>query len=257
MGGVTQTRLVRAGGREVEVHFRRSRRARRLRLWAPPRRGLELVVPWRCSAAAVEVFLRQSEPWLAARAAEAQEPGALGLARPGVAWLAGEPLPLQLREAPAGARATAALERGGAALVATAPGSGAEGRAAALAAVDRWYRREARARLEAAVAAEAPALGVRPARVTVRDTASRFGSCSSTGTLSFTWRLVVAPPAVLDYVVVHELCHLHQPNHSPAFWALVQAARPGWRAQRDWLHAHGRELLAWAPQPTPPHGAPG
>ena len=68
---MTEVRLVRAGNHAVEVHVRRSRRARRLRLWAPPRRPLELVVPWRASAAAVEVFLQQSAGWIAARAAEA------------------------------------------------------------------------------------------------------------------------------------------------------------------------------------------
>ena len=117
----------------------------------------------------------------------------------------------------------------------------------ALAAIDRWYRREARAALEEAVREEAPPLGVQPARLAVRDTTSRFGSCSTTGTISFSWRLIMAPPEVLDYVVVHELCHLREANHGAGFWRLVEDARPGWRAQRDWLHEHGRELLAYAP----------
>ena len=94
---------------------------------------------------------------------------------------------------------------------------------------------------------EAPAIGVEPSRVQIRDQRSRWGSCSTRGTLSFNWRLVLAPFDVLDYVVVHELCHLREPNHSSRFWKLVEQRRPDWRAQRDWLHEHGPELLAFRP----------
>jgi predicted metal-dependent hydrolase len=94
---------------------------------------------------------------------------------------------------------------------------------------------------------EAPQLGVEPKRIQIRDQRSRWGSCSTAGTLSFNWRLVLAPFDVLDYVVVHELCHLREPNHSSRFWRLVEQRRPAWRAQRDWLHEHGPELLAFRP----------
>jgi len=94
---------------------------------------------------------------------------------------------------------------------------------------------------------EAPTLGVEPQRIQIRDQRSRWGSCSTRGTLSFNWRLVLAPFEVLDYVVVHELCHLREPNHSRRFWKLVEQRRPDWRAQRDWLHEHGPELLAFRP----------
>jgi predicted metal-dependent hydrolase len=94
---------------------------------------------------------------------------------------------------------------------------------------------------------EAPAIGVTPARIQIRDQRSRWGSCSTAGTLSFNWRLVLAPFEVLDYVVVHELCHLREPNHSRRFWSLVEKRRPDWRTHRDWLHEHGPELLAFRP----------
>jgi len=94
---------------------------------------------------------------------------------------------------------------------------------------------------------EAPELDVSWSRIVIRDQRSRWGSCSTRGTLSFNWRLVLAPFDVLDYVVVHELCHLREPNHSSRFWRLVESRRPGWRAQRDWLHEHGPELLAFRP----------
>ena len=94
---------------------------------------------------------------------------------------------------------------------------------------------------------EAPEIGVEPKRIQIRDQRSRWGSCSTTGTLSFNWRLVLAPFEVLDYVVVHELCHMREANHSGRFWKLVEARRPDWRAHKGWLDEHGPELLAFRP----------
>ena len=85
-------------------------------------------------------------------------------------------------------------------------------------------RREARARISLIAQSEAAALGVTYARISLRDQRSRWGSCSSRGTLSFNWRLVLAPHDVLDYVVVHEVCHLVELHHGPAFWQLVAQA---------------------------------
>jgi predicted metal-dependent hydrolase len=117
-------------------------------------------------------------------------------------------------------------------------------------------RREARLRLEAACAREAARLGVRYGRVRVADQRTRWGSCSRAGTLSFNWRLVLAPPAVLEYVVVHELLHLREPSHSPRFWELVAAARPSFREERRWLREHGHELLAYRPVSRTGRAAP-
>ena len=82
---------------------------------------------------------------------------------------------------------------------------------------------------------EAERLGVAYGRIRIGGQRTLWGSCSPAGTLSFNWRLVLAPLEVLDYVVVHELCHLRVPNHSPAFWRLVEERRPHWREQRAWL----------------------
>jgi predicted metal-dependent hydrolase len=94
---------------------------------------------------------------------------------------------------------------------------------------------------------ESRRVGVAYARIRIGDQRTRWGSCSSRGTLSFSWRLVLAPFEVLDYVVVHELCHLRVPNHSKSFWTLVERWRPGWRDQREWLQEYGPELLAFRP----------
>lgn len=80
-------------------------------------------------------------------------------------------------------------------------------------------------------------------RITIRDQKTRWGSCSAKGTLSFNWRLMLAPPAILDYVVVHELCHLTHMNHSAAFWQKVESIYPDYHAARKWLKDHGQELV--------------
>ena len=88
-------------------------------------------------------------------------------------------------------------------------------------------------------------LGVAYQRIRIGGQRTLWGSCSLGGTLSFNWRLVLAPAEVLDYVVVHELCHLRVRDHSRRFWALVEGCRPHWREQRNWLREHGPELLAF------------
>jgi predicted metal-dependent hydrolase len=108
-------------------------------------------------------------------------------------------------------------------------------------------RREAHARISLITQSEAAALGVTYTRLTVRDQRSRWGSCSSNGALSFNWRLVLAPHDVLDYVVVHEVCHLAEHHHGPSFWRLVERRRPLYRESKDWLDCHGWEILAYRP----------
>ena len=108
-------------------------------------------------------------------------------------------------------------------------------------------RREAQARISLLAQSEAVALGVRYTRLTIRDQRSRWGSCSSKGALSFNWRLVLAPHDVLDYVVVHEVCHLVEHHHGASFWELVAQRRPGYDECRRWLDDHGWELLAYRP----------
>ena len=108
-------------------------------------------------------------------------------------------------------------------------------------------RREARARVELIAQSEAIALGTSYSRITLRDQRSRWGSCSAKGDLSFNWRLVLAPHDVLDYVVVHEVCHLVEHHHGPAFWRLVARRRRHYLESKNWLDANGWELLAYRP----------
>jgi predicted metal-dependent hydrolase len=94
---------------------------------------------------------------------------------------------------------------------------------------------------------EAGRIGVFYRRIRIGAQRTLWGSCSSRGTLSFNWRLVLTPPDVVDYVVVHELCHLRVPDHSRSFWTLLERHRPNWCDQRAWLREHGGELLAFTP----------
>ena len=116
-------------------------------------------------------------------------------------------------------------------------------------------RSRAREVVSALAEREAERLGVTYRRIRIGGQRTLWGSCSARGTLSFNWRLVLAPPDVVDYVVVHELCHLLVPNHSQSFWSLVERQRPGWREQRAWLREYGPELLAFSPAERP--GEPG
>lgn len=108
-----------------------------------------------------------------------------------------------------------------------------------------YLRLSARDLLLPAARGHARRLGKRIERISIRDTKSRWGSCSSTGTLSFSWRLAMAPPEVADYVAAHEAAHLVEMNHSPRFWAVVERLMPDYQRRRDWLKRHGRTLHAY------------
>lgn len=105
-----------------------------------------------------------------------------------------------------------------------------------------WLKERARAALLPVVTEAAEALGAEFGKITLRDQKGRWGSCTSRGDLSFSWRLAMAPEAALDYVAVHEAAHLLEMNHGPHFWAHVTRLRPEWKHQRDWLRQEGSSL---------------
>jgi predicted metal-dependent hydrolase len=107
-----------------------------------------------------------------------------------------------------------------------------------------WLKREARRDLEAAVARHVAALGKQPFALRVGDAKSRWGSCSARRVLTFSWRLILAPPHVLDYLAAHEVAHLAEMNHGARFWALVRQLDPKHEAARTWLKRHGGDLHA-------------
>ncbi|MCB1337810.1 MAG: M48 family metallopeptidase [Maritimibacter sp.] len=105
-----------------------------------------------------------------------------------------------------------------------------------------FLKTEARGALALAVDRHAARLGVSPGKLTLRDTRSRWGSCTHRGDLMFSWRLAMAPEAVLDYVAAHEVAHIIEMNHSPAYWAQVARTFPGYKAPRKWLKDNAEAL---------------
>ena len=105
-----------------------------------------------------------------------------------------------------------------------------------------WLAEQAKSDLNERVAHHAMALDVEPKRIAVRDQASRWGSCSTTRVLSFSWRLILAPPAILDYVAAHEVAHLTEMNHGPRFWSLVRKTYPDLDEAKRWLQIYGLDL---------------
>ncbi len=106
-----------------------------------------------------------------------------------------------------------------------------------------WYRVKAEERLREKVERYAKHIGVSPAGINVRNFKSRWGSCDSRGKLAFNWNIIKAPHTIIDYVVVHELCHLIHPNHSKNFWALVSRYDSAYKEHRKWLKQHALDLL--------------
>jgi predicted metal-dependent hydrolase len=108
--------------------------------------------------------------------------------------------------------------------------------------LEAWLREKARAAIHREIERHAAALAVAPAAVTIRDARTRWGSCSRAKRLSFSWRLVLAPPEALETVVIHELAHLRVFGHGPSFWAIVAGRRPDHKLWRRWLRDHAMEL---------------
>jgi predicted metal-dependent hydrolase len=193
-----------------------------------PDRGVEVVLPRRSPERHAARVVEELGPWIERRlAAQARAREAVH-GPPGTLPYLGEALTL-VRE-PGRMRVH---RRGDTLLV---PEHDAEP------ALERWYRRAARAETEPRAHEAAAAIGARVTGVAIRAQRTRWGSCSPSGALSFNWRLLLAPEPVLDYVVVHEACHLKVADHSRRFWSLVERHCPDWREHARWLRRNGSAL---------------
>ena len=220
----------------VAVDIRRHPRARNYTLRvAGPGRAPVLTMPRRGSLGEARRFLDRHAAWL--RRQLDRLPRAIAIADGAVIPLRG--VPHIVRHAP-GRRGTVAITG-----AADGPALVVAGEAAHLRRrlVD-FLKREARRDLEAAVMRHAAAVGVRPTAIRLRDQTSRWGSCSVSGHLSFSWRVIMAPPHVLDYLAAHEVAHLRELNHSRRFWRLVGLLCPETETARAWLSAKGAALHA-------------
>lgn len=219
------------GSPPVEITLRRSARARRFSLRVSRLDGrVTLSLPLRAREAEAMAFAREQEGWI--RQTLADMP-----ARSGVTI--GTVLPVEGRMLTVASQAGRGVRIAGDALFVGGDPATAGARAGA------FLKALARERLVAASDRYAALIGRQVTQVSLRDTRSRWGSCAHDGKLMYSWRLVMAPPSVLDYVAAHEVAHMEQMNHSPAYWAVVERLYPGWQAQRKWLHSHGQALHAY------------
>ncbi len=221
-------------GRPVSVTFRRNAKARRLILrLARDRSGVVVTLPPRVGRAEALDFANKSVKWIAARLAA--EPAMRPLR-------AGSQIPIRgemCRIDHAGARrGTVAITEDSVVV--------AGDRAHLQRRLIDWLKAEARRDLLRASEFYAGAMGVKFHRLSVRDQKSRWGSCSSDGTLCYSWRLILAPPFVLDYVAAHEVAHLKHMNHGRGFWRLVLTHCPNAARAKTWLKQHGTELHVYA-----------
>jgi len=213
---------------DIPYSVRRSGRAKRVRVAVHPDGRVEVVVPARAPERAAADAVRELAGWIRQRRA-ALAVAADDLRRPpGTTPYLGR----DLRLVPMTGR-TRVHRRGDDLLV--PDGDPRE-------ALERWYRRQARVEVAPRLDAACARAGTRYTGLTIRSQRTRWASCSSRAAMSFNWRLLLAPPAVLDYVVEHEVCHLEVMDHSPRFWTLLESRVPDWRVSARWLRRYGSAL---------------
>ncbi|MDO5642112.1 MAG: SprT family zinc-dependent metalloprotease [Paracoccus sp. (in: a-proteobacteria)] len=214
----------------IAVHVRRNARARRMTLRVARAGGrVVLTLPTRASLSEGRDFAQSRAEWL--HLTVARMPACQRVTEGALIPVAGREVLLRalpLRQV--------TLADG----VLGVPQSRAMG-----ASVQAWLKHRAHVALREAVGRHAATLGRAPRAMSLRDTRSRWGSCTADGRLMFSWRLAMAPPEVLDYVAAHEVAHLAHMDHSPRFWAEVSRLMPGHAPHRAWLRDHGAALQAW------------
>ena len=225
-------------GRVLPVRILENDRAKRLILRiAPGADGLKVTVPSHVSDDEIEAFVAKNHAWVAAR---------LGRLPKRIKLVEGSKIPFRgvdHRVASSGkTRGLIEVTTMEGVPVLIVPGdSRSIGRKLVI-----WLKREARKELDAAVMRHCEKIDVRPRRLRITDTTSRWGSCSSAPTLSFSWRIIMAPPDVLDYLAAHEVAHLIEMNHSRRFWNLTRELCPETDRHKGWLRVNGAKLHAIA-----------
>ncbi len=214
----------------VVYQVRRSDRARRVRVTVDATRGVEVVLPRRAPDREAATAIRELRPWIERRVAELEGARAAVAARGDTVPYLGQTL--ALRGETGRSRVT---RRGDLLLV-----PDGDQRTPAL---ERWYRRAARSEIAPRLERACELAGTSYAGLTIRGQRTRWASCSRSGAMSFNWRLMLAPEAVLDYVVWHEVCHLEVHDHSRRFWRLLAARSPGYREHVRWLRINGATLV--------------
>lgn len=227
--------------------LRRSARARQLRLLVKPS-GIELVVPVDTPEKAALLFLMQHRDWAERKLVEIRE--RLAQKSPAVRPLLangcrvpfqGEETLLQVQSS--GSRTLISRRQDGTFDIRVRAGSPEEEDHQVRAALFAWVKHWLKAEAGRVAQAYAPTSGLQPRTIRIKQMKTRWGSCGPHHDINLNWLLAFAPPPVLEYVIVHELCHIRHRNHSADFWALVGRYLPEWRARQNWLKSHGAELF--------------
>lgn len=226
------------GGRVVKFELARSARARWARLEIHLHRGVRVVLPQAAPLSDAESLVRSKSQWLLRHLARFDRLRSLVPDRRLVTgerlpYLGGE-LTLDVSSGPP------RIERRGETLAVSLP-SPTTG--AVRIALEDWYAAEAEEEFGRRVDEAAARFRIRVRRVRISRAHTRWGTCSATGRISLNWRLMLAPPAIVDYLVAHELSHVGHPNHSDAFWTRVEKLCPGWREAERWLKKMGKSLI--------------
>jgi predicted metal-dependent hydrolase len=231
-----QQRTLSVAGRAIPLTIRSDRRATRLTLRIEPGgRALKMTVPLGVPIRDVEDFLDRHHGWLASRIASLPTEGSLG--EGGKIMVRGVSHRIVSTGKLRGLTEASVVDGQPVLLVSGAPEH--LGRR-----LSDFLKKEARRDLEERARYHARASGKRIASISMKDTKSRWGSCSHDGNLSFSWRIVMAPPEVIDYLAAHEVAHLTEMNHGPRFWALCEKLCPGTKDAKAWLKRHGSALHA-------------
>ncbi|MBZ0283437.1 MAG: M48 family metallopeptidase [Anaerolineae bacterium] len=207
--------------------------------------GVEVVIPHDFEEIRLEAVLRKKAPWILEKLQEIDQITALPLQKE---YVSGEKFPLlghmhTLIVEERAERKPFTVMKGSDLIVTVKPGlRDWDRRAMVRETLRQWYVRQAEQKLPEQIELHIPMVNVHPDKIAVVDLDKRWGSCTPRGTINVNWRLVMAPIHVVDYIAVHELCHLLMPDHSNEFWSLVWAVLPDYEERREWLRINGPTL---------------
>ncbi len=225
-------RRVSSGGAVIEYELKQTDR-RSVECRVTPEQ-ITVFAPRRLPVREADAFVLRQADWIETASRQAKERAKAALERSQERLQEGACIPVEGKNYPIlclpGSRPAVKIDQGRLVV------SGAGGDFLQVRAAVRGYLISlAKIRLEERIRFYSETIGVRPGRITLREQKTKWGSCSSLHNLNFNWKLIMAPPDALDYVVVHELCHMIEMNHSPAFWAQVKKYKPDYELWRDYL----------------------
>jgi len=231
-------------GQTISYVVKRSPRARYARLEVRPQSGLAVVIPRSYDVSRIPELLNEKRRWILDKLAKL---GHINLPSAGARIKSGDTIPYLGRNLRVvrrkNSRQNDSIQVKGKSLVVSLNSTGVSLRLI----LESWYRREAEKLIRKRVDDLSRKVGVKFGRLTIRGAKTRWGSCSQKGNLNFNWKLLMVPEPIIDYVIIHELAHLKEMNHSKKFWHLVGQHCPEWRRYRKWLKVHEAKLSAKLP----------